>query len=267
MSVASVQNVFQRVETKYLMDENTHNKLLESMAPFVNQDEYGSYTICNIYYDTENFDLIRTSIDKAEYKEKLRLRCYGIPSPDDRVFIEIKKKYDGIVYKRRISLSLDEAETYLTDGKKPASESQILDEINYFISFYRPEPKLFIAYDRTAWYSRDDNTLRITFDHNIRSRNTELELSLGDHGEMLLPPGSYLMEVKTASALPLWLVHILSDLRIYPVSFSKYGNIYKREHSRNQHFYTIREHRFAPAFDDSLILCEKELEKKCSVVF
>lgn len=218
---------FKRTEKKYLMSEAVYEALRSALVPYMKVDKYGLHTICNIYYDTQCYDLIRTSIEKPVYKEKLRLRSYGIPSEQSDVFIEIKKKYNGIVYKRRIMLPLHQASDYLEHGAYPPDDSQILHEIDYFIKFYQPTAKLFLAYDRIAMYGIDDPDFRITFDRNIRSRSERLRLSAGDDGELLFADAPrYLMEVKITGAMPLWLSHILAQLELYPVSFSKYGAVY-----------------------------------------
>ncbi len=225
--------VFKRIEKKYFLHEEDLNKFLTEIDPYVEKDEYGEYTICNIYYDTEQDDLIRTSIEKPVYKEKLRMRSYGIPSGDDKVFLEIKKKYDGIVFKRRISLPFSEAENYILNGVKPSQEGQILNEIDYFIKFYKPLPKLYLAYDRIAFSGKEDKNLRITIDKNIRSRIDEIDFKYGDYGEYLLNEGEYILEIKTGTAFPMWLTDILSKNEIYPCSFSKYGNIYTKNMKNN----------------------------------
>lgn len=222
-------NVFERVEKKYLVNQNTFNLFYQNIKPYMEADKFGLHTICNIYYDTDNYELIRNSIEKPKYKEKLRLRSYGIPNEDDKVFLEIKKKYDGTVFKRRISLSLKEAVDYLDKGIKPGTESQILNEIEYFIHFHKPTKKVFIAYDRLALFSKQDHDFRITIDHNIRFRTDHLDLRSGDYGAPILDEEKYLIEIKTSSAMPLWLVQTMSDLKIYPVSFSKYGTVYKQD--------------------------------------
>lgn len=219
--------VFERVEKKYMLTREKYNLLLEAIEPYMCADSYGKHTIGNIYYDTDTYELIRHSIEKPKYKEKLRLRSYGIPMEDSKVYLEIKKKYDGIVYKRRISLTLAEAEAYLNEGMRPEKDSQILREIDYFVSFYKPKPKLYLAYDRIAYFGKEDKEVRITFDHNIRSREDALSLGAGDQGIPLLEDDKYLMEIKVPGAMPIWLAEILSKLEIYPSSFSKYGNIYK----------------------------------------
>lgn len=225
--MTNINYVFKRSEKKYLLSTDKYCELLKRLDGYMKADDYGLSTICNIYYDTEYFDLIRRSIEKPCYKEKLRLRSYGVPNGTDRVFLEIKKKYDGVVYKRRVSMSLGEAQDYLECGIRPENDSQIIHEIDYFINYYKPEPKLYLAYDRTAYFGVEDSSVRITFDSNIRSRDYDLDLSAGDYGEKLLEDGQYLMEIKIAGAMPLWLVEILSDMNLYPTSFSKYGNIYK----------------------------------------
>jgi hypothetical protein len=224
-----INNVFERIEKKYLFTEDKFNLLFQKIEPYMSIDKFGLHTICNIYYDTETFDLIRNSIEKPTYKEKLRLRSYGIPEDDSKVFLEIKKKYGRTVFKRRISLSLKEAEDYLELGIKPKTDSQIMREIDYFIKLYNPTKKVFIAYDRVALYGKEDESLRITFDIDIRSRTHDLDLRKGDFGKAIYNCSGYLMEIKTSSTLPLWLARILSELEIYPDSFSKYGAVYKQD--------------------------------------
>lgn len=225
-----VQTVFNRYEKKYLMTEPIYMELRRRLRPYMQEDAYGLHTICNIYYDTPDSDLIRRSIEHPVYKEKLRLRSYGIPSLDSRVFLEIKKKYRKVVNKRRISLTLQEAYDYVERGIRPETDSQILHEIDFFLKRYRLVKGLYLAYDRIALFGRQDPSFRVTFDRNIRSRHAGMELENGDMGEKLLPDGYYLMESKVMGAVPLWFTEILSELSIYPVSFSKYGNIYKKEH-------------------------------------
>ncbi|MDE7297294.1 MAG: polyphosphate polymerase domain-containing protein [Lachnospiraceae bacterium] len=221
--------VFQRIEKKYMLSQEQYEGILEEIAPYMAVDEYGLSKICNIYFDTETDELVRSSNEKPLYKEKFRLRSYGIPGQEDRVYLEIKRKYNGIVYKRRISLTLREAEDYLLRGVRPEKDSQILREIDYFLKFYQPKPKLYLAYDRTAWYGRQDGEFRMTFDSNIRSRRDHLSLGFGDEAELLYDYAYQLLEIKAAGAYPLWLTRALTRLGIYPVSFSKYGTIYQKE--------------------------------------
>lgn len=221
--------IFRRSERKYLLTEEQYHRLWELVSPYMEEDEYGHSTICNIYYDTADYELIRSSIEKPVYKEKLRLRSYGIPANDTTVFIEIKKKCDGIVYKRRIGLPLQEAEKSLEQSfiEPVAGQEQISSEINYFLQRTALVPAVFLAYDRDAFRGVDDAELRMTFDFNIRSRQEHLSLSDGAEGNCFFQNGEVMLEIKTIGSYPLWLVHAMEECQIYPVSFSKYGNIYK----------------------------------------
>ncbi|MDD3360518.1 MAG: polyphosphate polymerase domain-containing protein [Hespellia sp.] len=219
-------SIFQRVEKKYRMNPCQYHAFMESTKNRIHLDEFGLHTINNIYFDTEHYDLIRTSIAKPKYKEKFRIRGYGTIEEGDTVFLEIKKKYQGIVYKRRISLPYNQAKAFW-EGKAPLpDDDQISREITYFFQFYKPVPRLFLAYDRMAYVGNEESELRITIDQNIRSRSDHLDLTDGSAGE-ILDSHNYLMEIKVPQSYPMWLAELLSELEIYPVSFSKYGTIYK----------------------------------------
>lgn len=217
---------FQRYEKKYMLAPGQLEQIMAGMEEHMRADEYGRYTICSIYYDTDDFRLIRASLEKPVYKEKLRVRSYGVPKDRDPVFIELKKKCDGIVYKRRVVMEAADAASYLRDGMAPEQEDQICHEIDWFMSSYQPKPKAFIAYDRTAFAGREDPELRITFDTNLRWRDTELDLRAGSYGSPLVPPEQILMEIKIPGAAPVWLAHLLSEAGAFPGSFSKYGTCY-----------------------------------------
>ncbi len=186
-------------------------------------DEYGLSTISSIYFDTDNYDVIRTSLEKPVYKEKLRLRVYGKVKDDSKAFLELKKKYEGVVYKRRVVLTLKEAMDYLNKGIYPVEDSQILREIDYFIKMYKPTRGTYIAYDRIAMYGLEDKDLRITFDKDIRVSFDRNSIVPPEDVKPVTKEGERLMEIKAQGAMPLWLTSALSELRIYPVSFSKYG--------------------------------------------
>ncbi|HBI60697.1 MAG TPA: molecular chaperone [Lachnospiraceae bacterium] len=220
--------VFQRYEKKYLLDMEQYEGFRKAIDGYMQVDEYGKSTICNIYYDTEHYDLIRASIEKPPYKEKLRLRSYGVPELSDMVFLEVKKKCQGIVYKRRIALPLYEAYESLERGFLAGDKGQIGRELNYFIKRYHPVPKLFLAYDRIAMFGTEDDELRMTFDFSVRSREEDLDLAKGDSGELLLEEEKVILEVKVRDAYPFWLIQALEQFAVYPGSFSKYGNVYKK---------------------------------------
>ena len=228
--------VFNRYEHKYILDSETFKRASEVINRHMETDPYNKggerYTISNLYYDTYDDRLIRTSLSSPVYKEKLRLRAYGVPDADSRVFLEIKKKFSGLVNKRRTALTLSEAYRFAETGEKPQllpyMNEQVINEISYFLSADALMPKLYLAYDRLAFFEKNNDGLRVSFDTNIRSRRHTLRLEAGDSGEPLLEDGTWLMEVKTLTAKPLWFVHMLTELDIKRQNFSKYGTEYKK---------------------------------------
>lgn len=224
-SEPKVLSIFKRYELKYLLNDAQYSAVMRAMEEKMRGDEYGKSDICNIYFDTPDYRLIRRSLEKPVYKEKLRLRSYGTPDADSRVFLELKKKYESVVYKRREAMSYREALGFI---ETPTPHSQITKEIAYFMSFY-PElaPAVFLSYKREAYYWISDPGLRITFDSDILWRDTDTELSAGIYGTPILPDGMRLMEIKATGAIPLWLAATLSEERIRQTSFSKYGRAYE----------------------------------------
>ncbi len=230
------KEVFSRYESKFLIDSKTYNRITEKLTDYMKPDKHHQtqelYTVCNIYYDTEDNYLIRTSLSKPCYKEKLRLRSYGEVRSDSMVYLEIKKKYNGLVNKRRTSLKPDEAYSFIHTGKRPEYKhymnQQVINEIEYILYHYNLKPMLYLAYDRKAYSGSEGSSLRITFDTNIRTRRSDLKLENGDYGEPLENFDRYLMEIKTSTNFPLWLTSILSDNKIYRTGFSKYGTEYSQ---------------------------------------
>lgn len=221
------QEIFKRYEKKYMLSEQQYTCLLRALIARMAIDEYGKHTISNIYFDTRDYELIRTSIEQPAYKEKLRLRAYGTVKEDSTVYVELKKKYDGVVYKRRVPMAMQEAGKYLDYGIRPKEDSQIFREIDYTLKRYDLKPAAYIAYDRIALFGKEDPELRVTFDRNIRCRNYMLDLRCGENGSRILEKGQVLMEVKVPGAMPLWMSRLLAGLNIYPDSFSKYGTYYQ----------------------------------------
>ena len=220
--------VFKRIEKKYLLSEAQQEALLQRIGAHLKPDEYGRSTVLSLYLDTPDHRIIRTSIEAVDYKEKLRLRSYGTAGADSTVFLELKKKFGGVVYKRRAAMTLAEAERYLRTGIKPF-ESQIMSELDWAMKLYgRPKGAMLIACEREAWFDEEHPDLRLTFDRNIRCRENELRLDRGSAGSTLLPKNTVLLEIKTAGAMPLWLADALDAEGILPGSFSKYGEAYLR---------------------------------------
>lgn len=222
------QSVFSRYELKYLLTQSQKQKVLAAMMPYMKPDEYGRTTIRNIYYDTPNYRLARQSLERPAYKEKLRLRSYERADEFSTVFVELKKKYNGVVYKRRTALPEWEAKDWVCGALPCLREEQIVREIDYFISFYGPlEPAVFLSYERDAYYAADGSDLRVTFDESILSRRQELSLQDDVWGVPLLRQGLTLMEIKCSGGVPMWMTSALSEQRIYKTSFSKYGMAYE----------------------------------------
>ena len=229
--MSGIQTIFSRYEKKYLTDAAAWDAFFELISPHIRPDPYGETRICNCYYDTPEHLLIRRSLDKPRYKEKLRLRCYGVPTEESIAFAELKKKFSGVVYKRRIALPYREAVAFLAgkDVELPASDEQIAREIRWMFRLYPGlSPTLALHYRRCAYYASDDPALRITVDSDIRFRTYDLDLRAGETGEHLLAPDARLLELKIAGAMPLWLSSALDVCHIFPTSFSKYGQAYLR---------------------------------------
>lgn len=222
------QTVFKRYELKYILTLEQKQKVLEAMAPYMKLDKYGRTTIRNIYFDTDNYLLIRRSIEKPTYKEKLRIRSYSQATPDSTVFVELKKKYKHVVYKRRISLPEREAMEWIGREHHCRKNTQISEEVDYFLDYYKTlHPAVFLSYEREAFYSNDGSDFRVTFDDNILCRQEDLSLESEVYGTPILRDGMVLMEIKCSGGIPLWMTHVLSEEHIYKTSFSKYGTAYK----------------------------------------
>lgn len=218
--------VFERHEKKYRLTEDQYFRLRERLDKHMREDKYGMTAICSLYFDTADWLLASRSLQKPLYKEKLRLRSYGIPDDTATVFLELKKKLDGVTYKRRVSMTYAEAKLYINDGEPPDGQGQIFEEIDWFIKFHRAAPAILLIYNRIALYGIEDEELRVTFDSDIRFRTERLDPAQGDDGTPIIEKGERIMEIKVAGVFPYWLSRLLSDLKIYPASFSKYGTAY-----------------------------------------
>ena len=183
-----------------------------------------------MYLDTESDELIRKSLEKPFFKEKIRLRSYGKVSLTDNVFLESKKKFDGVVNKRRTTFVLQDAYEYFENGniiENPKMNKQVMKEINYIMNMYNLKPRVFISYDRLAFFEKNNSDFRLTLDTNIQTRRDNLRLDYDIYGNQLLQPGQWIMEAKAFKAFPLWFVHFLSERKIFQTSFSKYGTEYR----------------------------------------
>ena len=219
--------IFQRYELKYILNTHQHQAVLNAMEPHMVPDEYSHSSIRNLYLDTPDYRLIRRSLERPVYKEKLRVRSYGQAGQHEPVFVELKKKYHSVVYKRRISIPQDQAMACFS-GMQSWPDSQIGAELAYATDFYTPlRPTVFLSYERDSFRGIKDEAFRVTFDTQIRYRQEELTLDSDTWGTPILPPSQVLMELKVAGGLPLWMAHVLSEQGIFKTSFSKYGTAYQ----------------------------------------
>ena len=230
--MAQVENpivVMKRYELKYIISPEQKEFFLERLKGHMEADAFGKTSIASLYYDTPNYRLIRTSLEKPMFKEKIRLRSYGMATDTSPVFLELKRKAYGIVYKRRVQTTIPLVKNFFDGNGDICAGGQINTEITYFRDFYKNlVPSCLIIYDRTAYFEPGGD-LRLTIDENPRYRVKDLDLRVSMEGISLLPEGYSIMEIKVQQAMPLWLTSILSDGRIYKASFSKYGAAYEQQ--------------------------------------
>jgi len=233
MAEEKIIAVMKRYELKYYLNKEQLAYFQEKIAEHMKLDKYGVTSIASLYYDTPDYRLINRSIEKPKYKEKLRLRSYGLAKKDSQTFLEIKRKSEGIVYKRRVSLLEEEADELIKTNEMERKD-QIGRELEAFLENYKKvEPKYLIIYDRMAYY-QDDSDLRVTVDMNPKYRTTDLNLHTSLEGEPLTDDGGAILEIKVQHSIPLWLTHILTEGKIYQTSFSKVGTAHIKELKKQQ---------------------------------
>ncbi len=273
-------STFRRVEKKYRLNAQQMVDLSVALAPYIEVDEYGVTRIDSLYLDTPERTLIARSLEKPLYKEKLRVRSYGDIAKASYVFVEMKKKYDGVVYKRRVKMSALAAKAWLrgasyeeavrsypldvgeedgrvADGSDQPELSwtnkQIAREIDAMIARCgKMEPSMLITCNRSAYRARHgmDSAVRVTFDNGISYRDLHFDGEAKPLFVPLLEPGEMLMEVKCAGSMPLWLVDALSGVRAYPSSFSKYGNAYQDVAARDARIFATGKTEVIPRFTE-----------------
>ena len=226
----SIINVMKRYELKYLPDRGQTAFLVNRLKGHMEPDQYGMTSIASLYYDTPDFRLIKASLDKPAFKEKIRLRSYGLATESSPVFLELKRKASGIVYKRRVRTTLPEVRQFLSGDDGLFADRQISRELSWFRDHYRPlQPACVIIYDRVAYFE-PGGELRLTIDFNPRYRMADgLNLTDSMDGTLLLPEGDTVLEIKVQKAMPLWLASILDEGQIYRNSFSKYGEAFRQQ--------------------------------------
>lgn len=226
-----LKRIFERKETKYIIKKETFDAFFQDLLAYMSVDEYGKHTIFSLYFDTDDYTFIQHSLTKPTYKEKFRVRSYGVPGEDALVFLEIKKKVKGIVYKRRVPISYQEYQEWQETGVLPIglADTQIGKEIAWLFA-QNPDlrPRVMIAYDRLSLFESEESAFRVTFDQKIRYRQTDLHFSQEPQDALVAPEVDVLMEVKALGAYPLWFVSLLDTHDIRKASFSKYAQTYER---------------------------------------
>jgi len=221
-----MQSIFKRYEKKYLITPGQGAVLRDMCSRYMTPDKFGEYLVQNVYYDTENWDIIRFSLEKPLYKEKLRLRCYDETREDGELFLELKKKYKGVVYKRRLAIPMKSLSGRTVRDIVSAGSSQISRELDFYMKANAVRERIYISYRRTAFACKKDNGLRITFDTDLAFRLDCLDFSSPGSGHDILPDNKMLMEIKTLGGIPLWMTAALCGNGIFPIAFSKYGACY-----------------------------------------
>ncbi|MCL1842606.1 MAG: polyphosphate polymerase domain-containing protein [Defluviitaleaceae bacterium] len=219
-----MQAVFKRHEKKYLITSEQAQNIQSILPGRMTPDGTGTYWVQNIYFDNNRWDVINISMDKPYFKEKMRLRCYGDINTANHVFLELKKKYAGIVYKRRVALPKQALDIPLENALE-SDDSQIARELKFYLQTAQVSRKMFLSYRRAAFMGMGENSpLRITFDSTIRYRTNKLDfIHSPKDGSLVFPENAVIMEIKTPFSIPLWLARFLSENKIFGTSVSKYG--------------------------------------------
>ena len=221
--------VMKRFELKYLLSPEQTAFFRDRLQGHMEVDEFGKTSIASLYYDTPDYRLIRASLEKPAFKEKIRLRSYGLATDTSPVFLELKRKTADIVYKRRVASTIPLVKRFFDGLGDIRAGGQINREIVYFRDYYKSlVPACLIIYDRTAYYEPGGD-LRLTVDEAPRYRTKDLDLKVSMDGTLLLPPGHTILEIKVQQAMPLWLASLLSEGKIRLASFSKYGEAYRQQ--------------------------------------
>lgn len=237
----ALKRVFERREMKYLLSMADYLALRRLMGSYMQEDEYGRTAIMSLYFDTSDYQMIQSSMAGGDYKEKFRLRSYGTPDPEQPIFLELKKKIERVVYKRRISIPYRTIHQVISPGQirvidRPltANEAQIQREIQWVFDRYRLEPKVLVIYDRIAMFKANDAEFRVTFDFDVRYRTDDVTMADGSFGQPITADFDVIMEVKAMGAYPIWFSDIVNKLRLVRGRFSKYGYIYEHYISQGE---------------------------------
>ena len=238
--VKKLETNFKRIEKKYIVDKEDLDRLLEDLREYLVEDDFPNSSITNIYFDTEDFQVIRDSIAKKNEREKIRMRTYATdPKPSSQVFLELKKKdAQGIGHKFRLATNLGDIQIFMGNGDTvhvPSENKQLVDELSQLRDKYQGlDARMYIFYNRFSLKEKHtikkqpQTKIRITIDQNLTYRDYDVDILSGVYGNKLVGEGKVVMEIKTPGEQPLWLKTILEKHGIEPKSFSKYGTAYRK---------------------------------------
>ncbi|MBP2623060.1 polyphosphate polymerase domain-containing protein [Streptococcus oricebi] len=236
MTKKKLQTNFKRIETKYILDKATLASLKEDLKDYLVDDDYAQSSITNIYFDTDDYQVIQDSLARVNGREKIRMRTYEAqPTDHSQVFLEIKKKEDEVGYKYRLVSNPLSVLNFIEKGIKDESidDERVVEELARLQDRYLDlKPKMYIAYQRHSLKAKKEHKVRLTVDSQLLYRDYDLDISAGRYGYPLLEEDKVILEVKVAGAYPTWLTQALQKYKLLDQSFSKYGKAYLKSQER-----------------------------------
>lgn len=224
---------FNRFELKYLLPIEHAGEFKKAIKSFLHVDSFGEegqYALTSLYYDTPDHRFYWEKIDGIKVRRKLRIRHYETRdaiTPETPVFVEIKKRIDRVIIKKRAKMPYKDAVNLCNEGIMPAKfdpkDKKTLEEVQSMFHTYPLRPTLITSYFRHALIGTHyDLGLRVTFDTNIRFRDHDLDLTSKNRGKFIIPPNIALMEIKANGAIPYWLTEMIGAHNIRLIRVSKY---------------------------------------------
>jgi hypothetical protein len=220
-----------RYECKYLVLEAWVPEIRRIIGPFVRPDRFapqagGMYRISSLYLDSPDLQLLRMAREGWSERMKLRARTYS-ERQEDPVFLEVKRRFNGVVHKTRARLARAEVRAPLRShawGAPARSGPSELRQFVHLAQHFAVRPVRHVRYLREAYESRGGEPVRVTFDR-------ALEQAEGRDGE-LSPDGSrwrplglegVVLELKFTGGFPLWMGALVARFELERRSISKYS--------------------------------------------
>ena len=233
-----------RHEAKYIIHPSLVPRIREYIRPFCEPDPNGKgeppeYVITTLQLDSPNLALHHAKENEARNRFKLRARTYGKPG-DSPVFAEVKQKNNGIIYKSRAAIPFDKWNESLVYDKHLDLRFKTPRQETSFLTFLRlvreigARPVTLIRYTRESYFGRIDHYARVTFDRNLLCQPTESWDSWGRGGRWInidstlaqnksLSYSGVVLELKTLSDAPLWMVDLVMEFGLERTGNCKYS--------------------------------------------